>query len=67
MRRTAVVAGLAIAIGLSGSDSALARHYSRGRRGGFGGTAAMASMMGYASLLRAQAAHPAALGQPFRR
>lgn len=56
MRRTAMLVGLAAMIGISLGDAAFARHYSRGRRGGFGGTAAMASMMGYASLLRAQAA-----------
>jgi len=56
MRRTFLLVGLALAIGMMTSNVAFARRHSRGRRGGggFGGTAASAAMMGYAAMLRAQ-------------
>ena len=54
MRRRMLVVGLALVVAVATSDVAFARRHGRGRRGGFGGTAASAAMMGYAAMMRAQ-------------
>lgn len=54
MRRTYAVAVAALILELTLQDTAFARRHGRGRRGGFGGTAASAAMMGYAAMMRAQ-------------
>ena len=56
MRRSVLIVGLAVVIGLTMGSEAFARRHSRGRRGGggFGGTAASAALMGTAAVLRAQ-------------